>query len=62
MVGLNRKKLFYKEGVIIRCETLDECFFVHAFFSTKKSKKSSRHTTRCPLFVVSTEFVFVVAS
>ena len=43
------KEIFYKEGIIMRCERIDEYFFAIAFFSIKKDKKSLRDTTLCLL-------------
>ena len=54
------KEIFYKEGIIMRCERIDECFFADAFFSTKKDKKSLRDNTCCQFFTTTKYFVFVI--
>ena len=44
----------------MRCEILDDEFFVDAFFSIKKDKKSSKGIKCCQLFAATKEIVCVV--
>ena len=45
---------------MLRCNQINECFFMDTFFATKKAGKSSRGHNCCQLFVTDKGFVYVV--
>ena len=54
--------MFYNDDVMLKCEYVDYYFFVDAFYSTKKAKKSSMFSTCFQIFATTKEIVCLVPS